>query len=103
MSKIVLFYEKDDSTIIATTVQGRAFTFVEHLMTNFDHSQIREVIDEGSKNNGYHYNSVTNDYEFWTVDKKSNFHVDFHNFSDFKKDYDAFFKVDELKRLVEVK
>lgn len=102
MSKIVLFYMKDNE-VKATTVRGQAFAFIGNLMSDFNEQRICEIIDEGIRNNGYHFNSVTGNYEFWAAGKNNNDKFDFNNISQMKSNYDAVFKVESGNALVEVK
>jgi len=90
MSKIILFYAKDESKIF-TTVHGHAFSFLEKLF-HTEKLDIYKIIDQGHENNGYHYNSVTNEYEFWSSQKTCET-INMSNFDVLKKEYDGVFEV----------
>lgn len=99
MSKIILFYERD-GRINGTVINGYAFTFVSHIISNLSYAEICEFIDQGMKNNGYHWNSVKEDYEFWSAGKNSVNHV-FENLDEIRNfSCDAKFQVDLKKSLV---
>lgn len=97
MSRILLFYIIDD-TMKATVVQGRPYLFVNSLMASFDREKICEIIDTGSRNNGYYYNAVADDYEFWATDKSNFVSVNtVEEIEEKKQFFDAVFRVDENK------
>lgn len=99
MSKIVVFYEKDEE-IRGTVVNGHAFVFVSHVISHLNYDEICEFIDQGVKNNGYHWNAVKDDYEFWSAGKSSVNHA-FKSMDEINKfSCDAKFKVDLEKSLV---
>lgn len=97
MSRILLFYIAD-GTMKATVVQGKPYLFVKSLMASFDRARVCEIIDTGSRNNGYYYNAVADEYEFWAADKNSLVTVENIEEIEQKKPlFDAVFRVDENK------
>lgn len=101
MSKIVLFYEKEGN-FKGTVVNGHAFIFVSHVLSNFDYDEVCEFIDQGVKNNGYHWNAVKNEYEFWSAGKNS-LKQGFDNLEQIKSfPCDGMFQVDLERTLIQI-
>ena len=97
MSRILLFYIVDE-TMKATVVQGSPYLFINSLMESFNRERICEIIDTGSRNNGYYYNAVSDEYEFWSTDKTNIVSVkNIEEIEQKKQFFDAVFRVDENK------